>query len=65
MRLVTWMKIEWKIGDIKEGTEIESIEFDVLPPPCQQGYYPKNPKLERSLVADAFEPRIGELIIVK
>ena len=54
---------EWKIGDIKEE-QIESIEFGrIAATQAKQVIIQKIREAERSLVADAFEPRIGELII--
>ena len=54
---------EWQIGDIKEE-QIESIEFGrIAATQAKQVIIQKIREAERALVADAFEPRIGELIV--
>ena len=53
---------EWKIGDVKEE-QIESIEFGrIAATQAKQVIIQKIREAERSLVADAFEHRIGEMI---
>lgn len=54
---------EWQIGDIKEE-QIESIDFGrIAATQAKQVIIQKIREAERALVADAFEPRIGELIV--
>lgn len=53
---------EWSVGDIKEE-QIESIEFGrIAATQAKQVIIHKIREAERALVADAFEPRIGEMI---
>lgn len=53
---------EWSIGDVKEE-QIESIEFGrIAATQAKQVIIQKIREAERALVADAFEPRIGEMI---
>lgn len=53
---------EWSIGDIKEE-QIESIEFGrIAATQAKQVIIQKIREAERNLVADAFEPRIGEMM---
>lgn len=53
---------EWSIGDVKEE-QIESIEFGrIAATQAKQVIIQKIREAERSLVADAFESRIGEMI---
>ena len=54
---------EWKIGDIKEE-QIPSIEFGrIAATQAKQVIIQKIREAERSLIADAFEARVGELIL--
>ena len=53
---------EWSIGDIKEE-QIESIEFGrIAATQAKQVIIQKIREAERALTADAFEPRIGEMM---
>lgn len=53
---------EWAIGDVKEE-QIESIEFGrIAATQAKQVIIQKIREAERALVADAFEPRIGEML---
>lgn len=53
---------EWQIGDVKEE-QIASIEFGrIAATQAKQVIIQKIREAERSLVADAYEPRIGEMI---
>lgn len=53
---------EWSIGDIKEE-QIESIDFGrIAATQAKQVIIQKIREAERALVADAFEPRIGEMV---
>ncbi len=53
---------EWKIGDIKEE-QIESIEFGrIAATHAKQVIIQKIREAERALVADAYEPRLGEMV---
>ena len=53
---------EWSIGDVKEE-QIESIEFGrIAATQAKQVIIQKIREAERALVADAFEPRIGEML---
>ena len=53
---------EWSIGDVKEE-QIESIEFGrIAATQAKQVIIQKIREAERALTADAFEPRIGEMM---
>ena len=53
---------EWSIGDVKEE-QIESIEFGrIAATQAKQVIIQKIREAERALVADAFEPRVGEMM---
>ena len=53
---------EWKIGDIKEE-QIESIEFGrIAATHAKQVIIQKIREAERALVADAYEPRLGDMV---
>lgn len=53
---------KWSIGDIREE-QIESIEFGrIAATIAKQVIIQKIREAERALIADAYEPRIGELI---
>lgn len=53
---------EWSIGDIKEE-QIESIDFGrIAATQAKQVIIQKIREAERSLIADDFEPRVGEMI---
>ena len=53
---------EWSIGEIKEE-QIESIEFGrIAATQAKQVIIQKIREAERALTADAFEPRIGEMM---
>ncbi|WP_230658718.1 transcription termination factor NusA [Psychrobacter sp. I-STPA10] len=53
---------EWSIGDIKEE-QIESIEFGrIAATQAKQVIIQKIREAERALIADAFEPRVGEMM---
>ncbi|MDO4699712.1 MAG: transcription termination factor NusA [Moraxella sp.] len=54
---------EWQIGDIKEE-QIESIEFGrIAATQAKQVIIQKIREAERALIADAFEARVGELLM--
>ncbi len=54
---------QWKIGDIKEE-QIESIEFGrIAATQAKQVIIQKIREAERSLIADAYEPRVGEMLM--
>lgn len=54
---------EWQIGDIKEE-QIESIDFGrIAATQAKQVIIQKIREAERALIADAFEVRVGELIM--
>lgn len=53
---------EWSIGDVREE-QIESIEFGrIAATQAKQVIIQKIREAERALTADAFEPRIGEMM---
>ena len=53
---------QWAIGDIRE-LEVESIDFGrIAAQIAKQVIVQKFVKLERALIADAYESKVGELI---
>lgn len=53
---------QWSIGDVKEE-QIESIEFGrIAATQAKQVIIQKIREAERALVADVFEPRVGEMM---